>query len=346
MKKLLKKIAPGFLIRAVHYFEHRYYRYHAETVSLAKELSKETGISYLAMLLDINLSVLKLVTPGEYKTYRFYDKSHRARDQILTRYRVIKLDGAFNYQDPSLAPADQLRFVRKQLHYKLLSDFLGRQWLYAPDATDQQIEEFLKTHKQIIVKPHDDGRGVGVRKILCSEIVDVRAFCESARKDGLMLEEIVEQHPDLSAINPTSVNTVRIHTVIDKTGVPHILCAGLRMGIGKSITDNLDGSGIAAQVDLESGVIFTPAIGKDLQTYIKHPTSGVVLPGFQIPHWEAVKEMVLHLAKISFQTRWIGWDIAITEHKPLLIEGNTDLGVKLTQLPTQTGIYHVLRGYL
>ena len=339
MKRLLKRITPGFVIRLKHYFEKRYYRYHSETFSIAKELSKKTGISYLALLFDLNLSILKLIAPKDYRHYRFHDRSRAGRNRFLTLYRRDTMTWQFNAGDCSLT------FNKHQFN-RHFSDFLGRQWLYAPDASDQQIEGFLCAQKQFIVKPCDLCGGSGVRKILSSDITDVKAFCESARKNCLMLEEVVEQHPDLGSIHPSSVNTVRIYTVVDGAGVTHILCAVLRMGRGQSVTDNLTIDGIFAQIDLDTGVLFTLAVGKDCQTYIKHPTTGIVIPGFQIPYWEAAKEMVLRAAKMAPHIRWIGWDVAFTEKGPLLIEGNSYPDTRLMQLASQTGIYHVLRSYL
>ncbi|MCL2743997.1 MAG: hypothetical protein FWE67_09105 [Planctomycetaceae bacterium] len=314
-----------------------------ELHSAAKELNKETRIHYLTLLLDMGLLRLRHICPNEYKDYRFYDKSRAARNRFLTEYCRGKMDVAFNQKYGHECRA---AMSNKQIFNKLFSDFLGRQWLYTPDASDQQIEEFLSTHKQIIVKPSAAGRGIGVRKILYSEVSDIKVFCEEARNNCLLLEEIVVQHPDLSSINPSSVNTLRINTVVDRTGVPHILRPALRMGVGESITDNFSGNGIVAGIDLDTGILSTPAIGADLRTYIKHPTSGVVILGFQIPHWEAAKDMVHRAANLTPQTRWVGWDIAITSKGPLVIEGNIDTGSRTMQMTTQTGVYHIMRSYL
>lgn len=305
-----------------------------------KELSKKTEIAYPLLLFDMVFSRLCHVELDEYAKYRFYEKSYSARDQFITEHRRWKLDKKFNH--------DITLMRDKPAHYRLLSGLLGRQWLYTPDASDQQIEEFLKTHQQIIVKPGSSWGGIGVQKVLNSEVADIKTFCESARKNCFLLEEVIKQHPDLSSLNPTSVNTLRVHTVMDKAGVPHILCAALRMGKGKSINDNFESGGLGVQIDLDSGIVFTLAVGKDLQTVIKHPTSGVVLPGFQIPHWEAAKEMALCASNKVSPTisRWIGWDIAIAEKGPLVIEGNTAPGINTVQVPSQKGLYHLLKSYL
>ena len=339
MKKMLKQITPCCIKGW-----YRVYRLCCRLggpVAIAKELSKETGIPCVALLFDINLSVLfGFVSPYEYKMYRFYDKNRRARDRFLTEHRTAHLVEVFNRGDLSI-------MSDKQVFNRYFSDFIGRQWLYAPNASDQQIEDFLDVQKQVILKPNNLYGGTGIRKILRSDVSDIQTFCDSARKDCLLLEEIVKQHPDLDLINPASVNTIRITTVIDRAGIPHLLTAGLRMGSGQTVTDNLSVNGIFAQIDLDTGVLFTLAIGADLRTYVKHPISGVILPGFQIPHWEAIKEMVIHATKLVPQIRWVGWDIAVTEKGPLLIEGNAAFPApRIMQFATQKGVYYTLRGYL
>ena len=342
MKELLRKITPRFLIWIKHYIQ-IYFHYHRETPALAKELSKETGIPYLTLWLEMNMAIFRFVTPDEYKIYRFYDRSRRSRNQIITKYRMGHLETAFNQQRSAVKSSI---LSEKHRYYPVLSKYIGRQWLYAPDASDHQIEEFLCVQKQLILKPSDLGKGVGVRKVFHSDVTDIKAFCEAAKKERLLLEEVVKQHPDIDAINSTSVNTIRINTVMDKAGIPHIMCATLRIGTGQSITDNLSGSGIVASIDLDSGVVFTRAINADLQVYIKHPTSHVTIPGFQLPHWKATKEMVTCAAKMIPQTRWIGWDIAVSEKEPLVIEANTGAGARVMQLSSQVGVYHDFLRYL
>jgi len=340
MRELLKKVTPRFVLSFKRYIDKRYYRHHSQSFSVARELSKSTGIPYLALLFDINLSILKLVTPTDYTTYLFHEKSHFSRDQFLTTHRMSSLARSFNPE--KYRPL----FDNKDDFNRFFSDFIGRQWLYAPDASDERIEDFLLEQQTIFVKPFNLRCGVGARKIQSSDVTDVKAFCESARKDRLMLEEVVKQHPDLSSVNPASVNTLRINTVLDKAGIPHILSAVIRMGRGESVVDNLACGGIVAQIDLDEGVLFTLGIGGDLQTYVKHPSTGVILPGLRIPHWEAAKNMVLHVAGMSPQIRWVGWDVAVTENGPLLIEGNMRPDTRLIQLASQRGIYHTLRRYL
>ena len=229
------------------------------------------------------------------------------------------------------------------------SDFVGRQWLYAPDVSDAQIEQFLDFHNQVIVKPHDEGGGKGIYKTSRSEIADMKDFCGTARKERLILEEIVEQHPVLHTLNPASVNTIRINTVIDREGTPHVIVATLRIGQGQAVVDNLAAGGIVAHIDLHSGILCAAGMDKNGRSYIRHPDSGVVIPGLQIPLWDDVIKMVIRAAERAYQLqqfRWVGWDVAVTEKGPLLIEGNANPCPVVMQLSSQTGYYRIFRRYI
>ncbi len=47
---------------------------------------------------------------------------------------------------------------------------------------------------------------------------------------------------------------------------------------------------------------------------MKHPVTGEVIVGFQIPFWNQIIELVKELAYVVPQVRYVGWNIAITEN--------------------------------
>jgi hypothetical protein len=53
-----------------------------------------------------------------------------------------------------------------------------------------------------------------------------------------------------------------------------------------------------------------------------HPTSGLPLHGFMIPHFKKACELVLRAAQCFLPVRSIGWDVAITKDGVQLLEGN------------------------
>ena len=87
--------------------------------------------------------------------------------------------------------------------------------------------------------------------------------------------------------------------------------------------DNVDCGGMAAPVDIETGVITGVGANKAGETYEIHPMTGTKIPGTQIPYWEDVKTMCLNAMHVVPQVRFVAWDVAITPDGPVFIEGNS-----------------------
>ena len=56
-----------------------------------------------------------------------------------------------------------------------------------------------------------------------------------------------------------------------------------------------------------------------------------VLKGYDIPYYKEAENMVVKLHKVMFRSHSIGWDIAITENGPVIIEGNDRWEISLIQ---------------
>ena len=138
-------------------------------------------------------------------------------------------------------------------------------------------------------------------------------------------QERIIQHPSLSTLYPHAINTVRIVTFNIASEI-QVFSAVLRAGTGRRFTDNWASGGIIVRVDLETGRLagkglFKPTFG--LSTAV-HPDTGVPLDGFEIPHLTRAVQLVRELHRFFYGLHSIGWDIAITEDGPIVIEGNDD----------------------
>ncbi len=83
--------------------------------------------------------------------------------------------------------------------------------------------------------------------------------------------------------------------------------------------------------------------------YENHPVTGVALRGLKIPYFQEAKEFVLKMIDDLHIEGVIGWDIAIGEDGPLLIEpnGNPDPALlNLPFIPDHKGIKARLDKYL
>ena len=169
--------------------------------------------------------------------------------------------------------------------------------------------------------------GGGVYKLECTDKLAISNLMESYKKgDRLILEEVIVDHPDLQCLNPTSVNTIRVITMIDAKGKVHILNTVAMIGADDGCVSNTHSGGCLCHIDPETGIIDHLGSNVEGQPILKHPISGIVLPGYQIPNWAGLKEYVEMLALVVPTGRYIGWDIVILKDGYDVIEGNIHPG--------------------
>ncbi len=156
--------------------------------------------------------------------------------------------------------------------------------------------------------------------------IDLAKFLEITKKGVYFVQAYIEQHEDLKALNPSSLNTVRIITT-KFNEKPRILCAGLRMGkSSKTIVDNASRGGCFVGIDEKMGKLQKYGFFSKERAIKEHPESKIKFENYQVPFW---KECVSAAKKLHAMTPGytsIGWDIAITPKGPVLVEGNSGWG--------------------
>lgn len=225
-------------------------------------------------------------------------------------------------------------------------DFLGRDCICVDKSNLKDAFSFVDRYGKAIAKPFDGYEGNGIFMIN-SEKKDTLERLQNLVIGGgkFMVEELIVQHPAMAALNKESVNTVRIETMIDRNGESHITNTTVIMGSGGDIINNTHNGGIMCHIDPESGVISSSARDPHGVNLFRHPDTGMILPGYQIPMWKEAKEFALKLSKVVPGVRFIGWDIAITENGPVVIEGNTMPG-HCTQACDMTGRWPILKSLI
>lgn len=179
----------------------------------------------------------------------------------------------------------------------------------------------------VIIKPTLSSHGRGVKKLnIHNGIVDGKG---TSLKDMLveygknyLIQDLVKQHPTMNALNPDSINTIRIVTYRKGMEV-FVLYAAIRIGRKGQQIDNESAGGISTKINMD-GTLCKFAYGTPGEDGIEKTDSGVKLEGYQIPSFEialaVVKEQHLNL---PFQDL-VGWDICIDETgEPVMLEWNT-----------------------
>ena len=104
------------------------------------------------------------------------------------------------------------------------------------------------------------------------------------------------------------------------------------MGRG-GVVDNFHAGGIAATIDIPSGMVCTSAADLDGNTFEENPYSGKKIKGYQIPNWDRIIETCKEITGKVSGVNLVGWDFAITPDGVDLIEGNPGVYYVLAQVP-------------
>ena len=155
-----------------------------------------------------------------------------------------------------------------------------------------------------------------------------REFQETvgAMKADLVVQRPIRQHPDLAKINDSSVNTIRMLSLLTEDGVK-IYSTILRMGVSGAKVDNASSGGITCGVLPDGhcrdfGFYSYVGGGKNKKRF-EHPTSGMKFGEIVIPHFDKLKELVLAAHPMMPFFRMISWDLAVDEEgDAVLIESN------------------------
>ncbi len=284
----------------------------------AKMLHKKTGKSTLWLLTDMARCAVKYNAGYmDYKIAEMYRLNDEQKRTVITRGISNEIVRRMNDK------AYWHFFDDKTQFNQTFAQWVGRDWIKADDhlAADA-LSAFLNGKDRVIYKPLEGSSGQGIEKYEQAQWQDLDAFMRQLKKNGPgILEEMVIQHPEMARMCPTSVNTVRIATMLgDKQ--EGIVYAFLRIGNGK-VMDNVDCGGMAARVDLATGTLLTVGADKQGNTYEKHPITGTPIVGFTIPFFQEAKDMCLQAMRVVPQVRFVAWDVAITADGPRFIEGNS-----------------------
>lgn len=176
---------------------------------------------------------------------------------------------------------------------------------------EMRYADFISKHGEFIAKPLKGTKGKGVEKLSkedFSDLQSLKAECETA----VMLEELIIQGEEMASFNPSSVNSCRFVSVINKENKCDILFSTIRTGRAGSVVDNVGAGGITALIDNETGIVSTDGVcGFDY--FEKHPDTGMAFKGFQVPDWEKLKELAFKAHSERPQQKLLGWDFAWTD---------------------------------
>jgi len=165
----------------------------------------------------------------------------------------------------------------------------------------------------------------------------VETLSEQSRSVQIIVQKAVRNHVAMAPLTNGALSTIRIVTCRTPSGSLDVMPPVIRMPTGSAVVDNVAQGGLAAPVDLVTGKICGPAIRRDRKLGIirtdKHPDTGTNLIGYGLPLWNQAVELAKQ-AHLKFPSLYfIGWDIAILQDHPIVVEGNATWCTDLIVLP-------------
>jgi hypothetical protein len=295
-----------------------------------------TGKSPWQIWLDILQSVFAYnIGIIDYFLFRFYEKNASERKEWAGTGFMYEYHLKMNPLHSRKVLADKIQF------YQTYHSFVQHAncTMHDLEANNLSAQKVLQNSSgKIVVKDALGQCGWDV-EVLDASKYDRLTLMKYMKSRGFNLaEQFIEQHQDLNRLSASGLNTLRVITQIDHDGQVVYLGARLRITVNSQV-DNMASGNIAAPVDILSGKVNGEAVYSDItkQTLKHHPISGEPIVGFQIPFWQEVLELTKQAALLRTENRSVGWDVAITQNGPELIEGNHNWCKLLWQLPVNTG---------
>ncbi len=284
------------------------------------------------------------VNPEEEHTYRFKDKTHAEKSEYLT------WDNRFQYYAVLNKKNDIHILDNKYEAYLKLKKYYKREAILVSDKEDLNLfRDFVKKHGRVIVKPVNLYLTIGLRWLNADEITDYSALLaeliESATefakidsgsisKPAVIVEELLEDKATVPPFNCEILSPIRCTTILTKNGVeiwyPAFRTIGKMVKNEQGIDYEKTETFICA-IDKENGKITSGGYNYFGNVVTKHPCSGLVFEGIQLPEWDKLLEMLTEAALELSSLRYIGWDVAYSTNGWCIIEGNTN-GEFFTQM--------------
>lgn len=334
MNIIINKLVKRILIKLSNYKDKQEMNSYLEGIRLSfnklvnkKELTKEQKKE----IQDFYSNLLGYHIPLDYHKYftsrtgiysKLYFPTSIYKTDIVGRLNVYPLKRAYtdkNISDIILPNIHQPKVFLKNMN--------GYFYFEGKPVDRNDAIQLCSNLGEVIIKPSLTGRGIGVSKITIQNgltNLDEKSIQEvfDVYKEDFLIEELVHQHPLMTALNPSSINTIRIVTYRNDMEIV-VVYTVIRIGRKDKPIDNESAGGISTII-YQDGTLGKYAYGSPGNDNIEFTDSGVRLEGYMIPSFSNAIDMV---KKAHYQLPYfklMGWDIAIEEDgTPTMIEFNT-----------------------
>lgn len=207
---------------------------------------------------------------------------------------------------------------------------MGNIW-YSADLqiiTIEKVRSILEEKNEIFAKiatASYGGKGVAYISNEYGSISEQFEKFVSDVKSDIVVQEPFKQHDGLSRINESSVNTLRLISLLTESQVK-IYSSIIRMGMAGQKVDNASSGGITCGIT-DDGKLKKYAYKPTGEKYTSHPSNGFVFEDYEIPGFAKAQELVKKAHPMVPHFKLVSWDIAIDENgEAVMIEANLAKG--------------------
>lgn len=159
-------------------------------------------------------------------------------------------------------------------------------------------------------------------------------FLKHFEKGIWLIQPGLTSHKTIRKINGTALNTTRIYTMNSGNAIEYI--GGFQaFATGNTPIDSWQHGSVYVAIDpyndkLGKYGITNPDISSP-GLLTKHPDSGIVFENYKIPFLKQSVELCIRAHRFLYGHFVIGWDVAITDSGPVIIEANEKPGINAVQ---------------
>jgi hypothetical protein len=292
--------------------------------------------------------------PSEYFLYQLYDDKRfpaEVKKTFLGKERLIQLLYALDMPWPQIAKdkptltaflrGHDLPIPETQAMRHASRTFPGALAL----RNKADVERYFRKDAvyPLFTKPTDSLCSLGVANL---ERYDADADClvtklgqqvsisefadqvEQYAEGGYLFQTRLTPHPSIVAVVGDQISTVRMFVLVDDLG-PVLLRASWKIPSGASVADNFWRAGnMLGGIDVDTGKVVRVLRHAPTGTECveRHPTTDTAFVDLVFPHWDEMRDVVMRGAAAVPTCHFQGWDVALTDRGPVLLELEGDGG--------------------
>lgn len=185
----------------------------------------------------------------------------------------------------------------------------------------------IKEEQNVICKPSmESGSGRGIMFWNYGKDNEkIKQYLSTKSEKNYIIQALIKQHDDLNKVHASSINTLRIVSLLMQDGV-YILSSVLRMGVGDSKVDNATAGGLSCGIKEDGTLKEYATTYYSGDRFDRHP-QGLVFKDFKVPAYDKAVSLVKRIHPIIPHFRLVAWDLAVdNEGDVVLVESNMRKG--------------------